>query len=54
MSALGLLRYWERCMGENSPCRSVIPVILTLVVQLNLKAHLTRVIRETVRAKASA
>lgn len=50
--ATGLLRYWQRFMGEESPYRSLILVILTLVVLLNLKVYLTRVMRKTLKAKA--
>jgi len=50
--AAGFLRYWQRFMGEDSPYRSLILVILTLVVLLNLKAYLTRVMRKTLKAKA--
>lgn len=50
--AAGFLRYWQRFMGEDSPYRSLILVILTLVVLLNLKVYLTRVMRKTLQAKA--
>lgn len=50
--AAGFLRYWQRFMGEDSPYRSLILVILTLVVLLNLKVYLTRVMRKTLKAKA--
>lgn len=50
--AAGLLRYWQRYMGEDSPYRGLILVILTLVILLNLKAYLTRTMRRTLEAKA--
>lgn len=42
-----LVVLWDRYMGEDSPYRSLVLVILTLVVLLNLKAYLTRVVRRT-------
>ena len=50
--ATGLLRYWQRYMGEDSPYRGLILVIITLVILLNLKAYLTRAMRRTLAAKA--
>ncbi len=46
------LRQWQRYMGEDSPYRSLVLVILTLVVLLNLKAYLTRHMRKTLKSKA--
>ena len=43
----GLIRFWYRYMGEDSPYRSLILVVLTLIVLINLKAYLTRVMRRT-------
>jgi len=39
-------RYWKRFMGTDSPYRSVILVVLTLAILVNLKAYLTRVMRK--------
>ncbi len=47
-----LLTFWHRYMGVDSPYRSLILVILTLVVLLNLKAYLTRVMRRTLTQNA--
>ncbi len=52
--ATGLLRYWHHYMGENSPYRGLILVILTLLVVLNLKAYLTRVMRRMLENKTFA
>ena len=51
-NAMVALRYWNRFMGPESPYRGLILVILTLVVLMNLKAYLTRVMRRTLKAKA--
>lgn len=45
------LRQWQRLMGPDSPYRGLVLVILTLVVLLNLKAYLTRLMRRTLKAK---
>ena len=42
-----LTRQWTRYMGVDSPYRSLILVILTLLVLLNLKAYLMRIMRKT-------
>ena len=47
-----VLDFWERYMGPESPYRSLILVILTLLVVLNLKAYLTRVMQRTVKKNA--
>jgi small-conductance mechanosensitive channel len=47
-----LLKYWQRYMGADSPYRSLVLVILTLVILLNLKVYLTRILRKTIKAKA--
>ncbi len=47
-----LLQYWQRYMGADSPYRSLVLVILTLVILLNLKVYLTRILRKTIKAKA--
>lgn len=46
------LRQWQRFMGPDSPYRGLVLVILTLVIVLNLKAYLTRVMRKTLKAHA--
>lgn len=46
------LRYWKQYMGEDSPYRSLILVILTLVVLLNLKFYLTRIMQKTLKTRA--
>ncbi len=51
-TATGLMRFWQHYMGEDSPYRSFILVVLTLVILLNLKAYLTRIVRKTLTAKA--
>jgi len=48
----GLIRFWQRYMGEDSPYRSLILVFLTLIVLLNLKAYLTHVMRRTLTHNA--
>lgn len=52
--ATGLLRYWHRYMGEDSPSRGLILVILTLLVVMNLKAYLTRGMRRMLENKVFA
>ncbi|MBU0717630.1 MAG: mechanosensitive ion channel family protein, partial [Planctomycetes bacterium] len=47
-----LTRYWRRYMGGDSPYRGLILVVLTLVVLLNLKAYLTRMVRTALKEKA--
>jgi len=51
-SASRAVQFWQNYMGEDSPYRSLILVVLTLLVLLNLKAYLTRVMRNTLKAKA--
>ncbi|MEX2381578.1 MAG: mechanosensitive ion channel family protein [Opitutales bacterium] len=51
-TATGLMRFWHLYLGEDSPYRSIILVVLTLVILVNLKAYLTKVMRETLKAKA--
>jgi len=46
------LRYWKQYMGEDSPYRSLILVILTLLVLLNLKLYLTRIMQKTLKTRA--
>jgi small-conductance mechanosensitive channel len=48
----GLVKLWHRYMGPDSPYRSIIFVFLTLVILVNLKAYLTRVMRKSLKAKA--
>ena len=45
-------RYWNRFVGPESPYRSLILVILTLRVLLNLKAYLTRTVRRKLKENA--
>jgi len=52
--ATGLLRYWHRYMGEDSPSRGLILVILTLLIVMNLKAYLTKGMRRMLENKAFA
>jgi len=47
-----IIRFWQRYMGEQSPYRGLILVILTLVVLLNLKAYLTRTMRRKLKEQA--
>jgi len=47
-----LPRQWTRYMGAESPYRGLILVILTLLVLMNLKAYLTRIIRKTLKEQA--
>lgn len=42
---LALTRYWNQYLGPNSPYRSLILTIVTIVVLLNLKAYFTRILR---------
>lgn len=41
-----LIRYWTRFMAPESPYRGLILVVLTLLILLNLKAYLTRLMRQ--------
>lgn len=43
---------WQKYMGEDSPYRSVILTVLTLLILLNLKAYLTRAARRYVTENA--
>ena len=53
LSQLGPLhRFWKRYMGADSPYRSLILVILTLLVLVNLKAYLTRAMRRKLKEQA--
>jgi len=45
-------RLWGRYMGADSPYRGLVLVILTLLVLLNLKAYLTRIMRRTLKDHA--
>lgn len=45
-------RFWKRYMGVDSPYRSLVLVILTLLVLVNLKAYLTRVMRRKLKEQA--
>lgn len=47
-----LARQWTRYMGADSPYRSLILVVLTLIILLNLKAYLTRIMRKTLKEEA--
>lgn len=46
------LQYWQRYMGEGSPYRPLIITVVTLVILLNFKAYLTRLMRKHVKEKA--
>lgn len=50
--AMGVLRYWNRFMGPESPYRSLVLVILTLIVLINLKAYLTRTMKRKLKENA--
>lgn len=50
--ATGLTQQWARYMGVDSPYRALILVILTLLVLLNLKVYLTRIMRKTLKEQA--
>lgn len=45
-------RLWKRYMGAESPYRSLILVLVTLLVLVNLKAYLTRVMRRKLKEQA--
>ena len=45
----GLGGYWDRYMGVESPYRSVILTVLTIVILVNLKVYLTRVMRRKLK-----
>ena len=45
-------RFWIRYMGIESPYRSVILVILTLLILINLKAYLTRLMKQKLKEQA--
>ena len=45
-------RFWQRYMGADSPYRGLILVVLTLLVLVNLKAYLTRVMRRKLKEQA--
>jgi small-conductance mechanosensitive channel len=51
--SIGLfLHQWQHYMGSGSPYRPVIITVVTLIVLLNLKAYLTKVMRKHVKEKA--
>ena len=50
--AMLVLRYWNRFMGPESPYRSLVLVILTLLILINLKAYLTRAMKRKLRDHA--
>ncbi len=43
---------WKRYLGADSPYRGLILVVLTLLVLLNLKAYLTRLVRRKLKGQA--
>lgn len=43
---------WKRFMGPDSPYRSLILVVLTLLVLMNLKAYLSRLMKRTLKKNA--
>ena len=45
-------RAWQRYMGPDSPYRGLVLVVLTLVLLVNLKAYLTRVMRRKLEEHA--
>lgn len=45
-------RFWKRVMGVDSPYRGLILVVLTLLLLVNLKAYLTRVIGRKLKEQA--
>ena len=45
-------RLWDRYMGADSPYRGLVLVVLTLLVLLNLKAYLTRLMRRKLKEQA--
>ena len=45
-------RFWKRFMGVDSPYRGLVLVVLTLVLLVNLKAYLTRVMRRKLEEHA--
>ena len=47
-----LARQWTRYMGADSPYRVLILVVLTLVVLVNLKVYLTRLMRKKLKEQA--
>ena len=51
-NAYRVVRLWQNYMGEDSPYRGLVLVILTLLVLLNLKAYLTRVVSSNLKTKA--
>jgi len=51
-AATGVMRFWRQYMGEDSPYRSLVLVILTLVVLINLKAYLTRIMKRKITENA--
>jgi small-conductance mechanosensitive channel len=44
--------FWVRYMGPDSPYRGLILVILTLLILVNLKAYLTRIVRKRLKEQA--
>ena len=45
-------RFWNRYMGEGSPYRGLILVVLTFLVLINLKRYLTRLMQRKLREQA--
>jgi len=45
-------RVWQRYMGPDSPYRGLVVVVLTLLLLVNMKAHLTRVMRQKLKEHA--
>ncbi len=46
------IRFWQRYMGEDSPYRGLVLVILTLLFLINLKAYLTRAMKRKLKEHA--
>ena len=47
-----VVRYWNRYMGPDSPYRSLVLVVLTLLVLVNLKTYLTRLMKRKLKEQA--
>lgn len=47
-----VMRYWARYMGVDSPYRSLVLVILTLLILINLKIYLTRAMKRKLKEHA--
>jgi hypothetical protein len=47
-----VMRLWTRYMGADSPYRSLVLVILTLLILVNLKVYLTRAMKRKFKEHA--